>query len=685
MLNKQIIYLSFSFLFCLQTLSAIDRPSISGGLLDLSNYNFVTDGPVTLKGEWAFYWNRLLAEEFEKYENDRIFLKVPNPWSHYKKSGLPIERTGYGTYRLTILLPPGIDQMGFEINDVLSSSAWYINGNKIGNVGFPAANKYQTVIRVRSPMIKASLSSKEIDLIVQVSNFDYRTGGITGRIVMGLPDQIIDKGVKKSNISFLLIGIFLIIGIYFLIIFLMSFEQYRFYFSILCILMVFRILIVDEIAIFQNLLISGTARFRLEFLSIYLLVPVILLMIHSMFPVEFRKTWLRILALISIVFIFVVIFTPLNIFSYTILFYLLFFLVVVLVLFHVLVEASVRGRTFAPTFTVAIFILVAGLFHDMLNMSNMVETEDLTRYGMLAYLLIYAYIFAAKSVRLISRTESLSAEIQKVNENLEMLIRERTSELEKSSLRLEKQREALEISNNAMSRAILSRNRLFSIIGHDIRGPIGYIRQGLELLNEEKSLNKKDRDEMLKLLSSTAHKTYDLLENLMLWGRTQVGNLEPKPDMIKLQNIIGECLEVMGLGIREKSLNVVIKENLDHEVWIDRDQLLIVVRNLLSNAIKFTPHGGTISIRAIEETENNELILEIKDTGIGIPEKLQAKIFNPGENYSTDGTNHEKGSGLGLKLCQEIIEANKGWIKFTSRSGKGSTFRIGIKTSPAKA
>ena len=684
MFNRQVTYLSLLLILCFQTASAAGGPFAETGVLDLRDYNFSTDGPVNLSGEWNIYWNHLLLGDLERFRDDRHLVNVPGTWNQYRRKGLPIKWKGYATYQLTILLPPGINRLGFKINDVYSSSAYYINGKKFGNIGFPAANKYQTVIRVRSPLIETVVGGNEVNLMIHVSNFEHFSGGIRGEILMGLPEQIKDAHVRKLNISFFLMGALLIIGIYFLSLFLIQYEQYRFYFSMICLLMVFRILVIDEIEIFKNFIISGTSRFRLEYLSIYLITPFIILMIQSLFPIEFKKSLLNLLIAISAVFVIVVLITPLNIFSFSLIIYQLYFLLVVTVILYVLIQAWIRGRTYALAFTIAMSVLLAGIINDMFYMTYMFKTVNVSHYTMLACLIVYAHIFSTKSLKLIYRTESLSTEIQQINQNLENLVQERTSELERSSKRLEKQRKELEKSNKAMSRANLSRNRLFSIIGHDIRGPIGYVRQGLELLNEEKNLKKEEQNKMLKLLLSTTHKTFDLLENLMLWGRTQVGNLEPKPAKVDLKLIIEECLEVMDLGIKEKSLKILPGKNLDRTIWIDRDQLLIVVRNLLSNAIKFTPAGGEIKINVIDNQDKDELILEITDTGIGIPEKLQSKIFNPDENYTTNGTNHEKGSGLGLKLCREIIEANHGWINFTSRSGHGSVFRVGMKTSQQK-
>ena len=117
----------------------------------------------------------------------------------------------------------------------------------------------------------------------------------------------------------------------------------------------------------------------------------------------------------------------------------------------------------------------------------------------------------------------------------------------------------------------------------------------------------------------------------------------------------------------------------EHYVEADRDQLYIVIRNLVSNAMKFTPESGSIYISS--KKLNGEVVISIRDTGIGIPESIQNKLFDSKSHVSTDGTRGEKGSGLGLTICQEIMQTNNGWMKIESSSGKGTTITLGVKAA----
>ena len=148
---------------------------------------------------------------------------------------------------------------------------------------------------------------------------------------------------------------------------------------------------------------------------------------------------------------------------------------------------------------------------------------------------------------------------------------------------------------------------------------------------------------------------------------------------MNVKELIDESLELINIGLKEKHLKVEVYVSEEHFVEADRDQLYIVIRNLVSNAMKFTPEKGNIYISS--KKVNGEVVISVRDTGIGIPGPIQSKLMDQQSQVSTNGTRGEKGSGLGLKICQEIMQTNKGWMEIESKSGQGTTIIIGIKAS----
>ncbi|MFX0557118.1 tetratricopeptide repeat-containing sensor histidine kinase [Maribacter sp. CXY002] len=216
-----------------------------------------------------------------------------------------------------------------------------------------------------------------------------------------------------------------------------------------------------------------------------------------------------------------------------------------------------------------------------------------------------------------------------------------------------------------------TKNKLFSIIGHDLRGPIGAF-QGLIKLFKEGEMTK---DEFLgfvpKLKSDIDHISFTL-NNLLSWGQTQMNGSVTKPRSTDLKHIVLENIALLTEIANSKSIKLINRLDDNTLTWSDSDQMDIVIRNLISNALKFTPKNGMVTIGAIEKTKHWEIY--VRDNGIGMNEETMGKIFSKSQTHTSYGTNDEKGTGLGLSLCKEMIEKNNGIIWVNSALNKGSSF-----------
>ena len=676
---QTIIYLLVFAFSTLPGLHAQQEPMVKKGVLDLRDYDFLTRGPVELKGEFEFYWNQMLNPADEGESGEMFYTKVPGTWTKLRREHPEVTRYGFATYRVVILLPEKMDEIALKVKDVFSASGYFLNGKAIDYLGFPGVNKFQTVIRYNRPLMIGSVDDQTVELLIRVSNFDNRLSGITGGITIGKVSQMEEARERELFRGHFLIGAFLIIGIYFLGLYLIRTEQYRLYFSMLCLLMALRVVMIMEIPVIGTLNLNGLTSARLDYLNIYFFAPFFILMIRSIFPIEFPVLIFRISIWISVIFIAIVIVSPISLFSYTMPVFFGFFILVSLVFLYVILLAWVRGRSHAPAYTIGLIILFAGTLNDMLNEIDVINTFMIVHYTMFIYLLVYAYIFADKSNSLQKKAEALAQEVSISRKNLEGLVEERTTELKSVSDELGRQKKKLESTNKDLVEAIHARNRLFAIIGHDVRAPIGYNLQALEMLIENPDLPEKEREELLRMMASSSEVTYNLLDNLLVWGRSQTGKLKATPSRVNVKELIDESLELINIGLKEKHLKVEVYVSEEHFVEADRDQLYIVIRNLVSNAMKFTPEKGNIYISS--KKVNGEVVISVRDTGIGIPGPIQSKLMDQQSQVSTNGTRGEKGSGLGLKICQEIMQTNKGWMEIESKSGQGTTIIIGIKAS----
>jgi signal transduction histidine kinase len=218
-----------------------------------------------------------------------------------------------------------------------------------------------------------------------------------------------------------------------------------------------------------------------------------------------------------------------------------------------------------------------------------------------------------------------------------------------------------------------TKDRLFSIIGHDLRGPIGGFKSLIQLLISGYDLsNSKQLLEILKVIHKTANSTYDLLENLLEWAKSQQNEIVFNPEKIDLKDLVFNIMNLFSEVILNKEINIVNEIPDDQFLVADKNMLSTVLRNLISNAIKFTPNGKSIKISVANIGDN--IKISVQDEGTGIQEEDLPKLFNSLSPLSSYGTQGEKGSGLGLLLCKDFIERHTGIIEVNSIWDKGSTF-----------
>lgn len=220
-----------------------------------------------------------------------------------------------------------------------------------------------------------------------------------------------------------------------------------------------------------------------------------------------------------------------------------------------------------------------------------------------------------------------------------------------------------------------TKDKLFSIIAHDLKSPYNAQLGFLELLLEDnKSFSDEQRKKFIKTVYHSTKQSFALLDNLLVWSRTQTDKIPFNPVELLLAQVFEEAVELQRYAAQAK--NIMIDTQLDNEsmeVTADQEMVNTVLRNLISNAIKFTPENGRIILGARTANDKKTLIY-VKDTGVGIPEQDIGKLFDPASNYSRVGTNREKGTGIGLILCQDFVERNGGKIWVESPPEQGSTF-----------
>jgi len=238
---------------------------------------------------------------------------------------------------------------------------------------------------------------------------------------------------------------------------------------------------------------------------------------------------------------------------------------------------------------------------------------------------------------------------------------------------------SLKESEQQLKELNTTKDKLFSIIAHDLRTPFTNII-GLTGLLIDNSIDFEESEKYIKILNSSAKNTLILLDNLLNWAKSQTGQLIFKPEKIIISNVIQEIIALNKLHADTKSISVSYTSSNDLEVFADVNMLRTVLRNLISNAIKFTNTGGHVNIKSI--LKNNHVEISISDNGIGMNEEKHKFLFEIISNTTTLGTANENGSGLGLVLCKEFVNKNGGTIWAESEEGKGSCFKFTLPLNP---
>lgn len=229
-----------------------------------------------------------------------------------------------------------------------------------------------------------------------------------------------------------------------------------------------------------------------------------------------------------------------------------------------------------------------------------------------------------------------------------------------------------------LKKTIMGRDKLYSVIAHDLRSPMGSIKMVLNMLilNLPNQAIGDEMHELLTMANQTTEDVFSLLDNLLKWTKSQIGKLKVVYQDVDMVEVTEGVIEIFSMVASLKKINIRMEAPEHLEIHADIDMIKTVIRNLLSNAIKFSNENTEVLVEV--EAQDGMAVVSVKDSGCGIDEEGQQKLLHTDTHFSTFGTNNEEGSGLGLLLCQDFVNKNGGRLWFTSVKGEGSTFSFSI-------
>ncbi|KIL39686.1 hypothetical protein SD70_18120 [Gordoniibacillus kamchatkensis] len=663
--------------------AAAQTPYAVRGVLDATGWSMERDGDIPLDGEWEFYWNRLLDPHELNDPSSLLnpsYVKVPKEWRSYTIDAKPLSNEGYATYRLRIGLAPEElhKHEALYISGVATAYRLWIDGILAASNGTVGTSRDSMIPRNYAKIVTFTPDKQEIELVLQVSNFVQRKGGLWAAIRLGSEQQMSYERDKRVTVEASLSASLAIMGLYHLVLFLLRRkDKSPLFFGALCLLIAVRTLFVGEalaIRLFPD--ISWEWGAKLEYLGVLLGIAMVMALVYAQYPGEMGRKLRNAAVWISVCCAAAVLATTAGFYTRLMLAFQLWILLCFGYVAFVYVLALLRRKEAAGSNCVALFLFIAAAVNDTLYYNHVVATGDSFPLGLVGALFMQSFVLSRKFSRSFKQVEKLSDELAIINETLEEKIKERTVQLRQSVAGLQK-------ANDELSQLEGSRRRLMSGISHELGTPLTLI-QGYVNGMMDGVIDPGDPKYLRLIYEKTVHLDRiigDLMELSRLEARQMAFLFEPLPAEDYFRHIYdkyelelhsnGLQFEWSGLGTAEES-----PESGGAIAVFSGDPLRVeqVVSNLLTNATKFTSAGGTIRMELRYEPEPGSVVLRVSDTGEGIPEEDLPFIFD--RFYRGKGSKERRavGTGLGLAIAKEIVEAHGGTIGVESEPGQGSTF-----------
>jgi signal transduction histidine kinase len=681
MVIRLLVYIALlTFTFC-DSVAETGRPSSSKGVLDLRSIDKDEDFIVNLNGEWEFYWKKILhPHDFKKNSlQPDCYGKVPSYWTEYHELSVKTEPFGYATYKLTVLLPRGLQNaLAIDLPVFDSSYDIYINGEYLGGNGVPGKNAEESVPEYKKNFFRLQPLTDTLSIVINVSNFDHRRGGFWLPARLGTFSVVQKKLANSWAWQWSVISLLLGFSVFFLLFFLISKrETETLFFSIATICLAVRPLFTSHYLIGNLIDMSWEWIIRFEYLGLMILIIAWVWFLYFIYPSRFIKVVAMVLTIIFSSISVLILFLPVKIFSYTTQIYYPSMLILISYPIIKSFRGTLKKNIIDILYFTAFILLIFGGIHDIRVAGGKAVSPDgyLLTYFILLFVFIQAGLMMYKWIKAFNEKEKLQGELEFMNRNLEILVNERTQEIITRNREIEKQSNMIAIQNKKLSETIRLKNRIFSVIAHDLRSPVVNILYMLNLLKEKEY--KEKYDTFANSSIEYAQMVINLLENMLVWGREQEDKIKYSPERQDLAELILTNLSIFKETADKKDILVNFTQVGSTIAYFDKDLLDIVIRNILSNAVKYTHRGGRISILLKDKTSSNEgVMLKICDNGVGIPLSKQKILFSTSEIESTAGTENEKGTGLGLVLCYDLVRLNKGTISVESAPGEGTCIMI---------
>lgn len=633
-MQPRYIYLLFLVLISFPA-SAVEGEK---GFVDLRQFN-LHNTEVALDGEWEFYWNQLLsAEELRRGTAPPDYFWFPELWNNGKTAnGQEISSQGYATYRLRVLLPDSLPPISLGINHFYSSYALYADGELVAQNGVVGTTKETSVPHWLPLNLRILPKSDTLELILHISNFHHSKGGAREPLFLGDRKVVVHNSYFDISYDLLLSGCLIMAGLFFLGLYVFGQrENYIIAFALFCLIFSYRFFGADDYVL--HILypqLPWTLTLHLEYLALFVAPALFALYSYTLFPHDSNRrvlgTFVGICALLSLI---TIIFPP-SVFTSVIEPYLFLVVGVIGYVSYIYLSAARfnrDGARYALASTMVLFMVF--IYKIYIYLALVDENRLITFIGFISF-------FFFQSINMFFRiTRSLH-----------------------------KAREEAENASKAKS-------EFLSMMSHEIRTPLNAVIGLTNFMLLDKP--KKHHEDVLDTLKFSAENLLVILNDILDFNKIEANRIEFETVPVNIAELALKLKKVFERVAREKSLDITttIDESITKPVMGDTTRLSQILSNLISNAIKFTKKGGVeIKIEELRREGNSiTLRFSVTDTGIGISQEDQQKIFESFTQASSSVTREFGGTGLGLAITRKLLNLQEVDLHLRSERGKGAEF-----------
>ena len=629
----------------------LKKPVAHTGRLDLTSWDFAVDGSAELNGDWEFYWSQLLIpSDFSRIPPPEMtdIIHVPSEWRRLRIGQERLGSFGAATYHLTVLLPSGQKSLGIELNRIFSAYRLWVNGVEIAGRGKVGLTADSTSMALHHDLIPLPTIHRELDLVLQVANFDLSRAGVVKAIRIAPHSLLQTQLFREQAYDFFVTGGLLLLGLFFLSryvvgrVILGQDDSPALWFPIVCLLWGLHGLFIGISGHpIQNLWpLDWALHFRLDFLVVIFSIPALTLLFSTLYPREGLGKLDRLWLVPAALFALFALFTPPAIFTRALEWYKFLGLAQMLYVLWILVRALRRGRDGAIPILAGMLALSAASINDFLFSKGLINTFYLLPLGVLTLIMTQAYSLSLRSVQAQRKMELLS------------------HELEEKSLALEKN--------------VRLKDEFLSNTSHELRTPLNGIIGLAESLRDMGGKAEEHRVRDLNLIAASGRRLANLVNDILDFSRLRNRDLKLDLGPVELKGLVEAVIFFCTPLIGGKPLELVSNVSADlPPLKADENRLQQILYNLVGNAIKFTD-SGLINISA--ELAGEWVTIGVKDTGPGIPPDQQESIFRSFEQGDGSVSRSHGGTGLGLGISRHLVDLHGSRLELMSTPGKGALF-----------